>query len=58
VPPAQDSGLGRTTRCSAKQAEQWLVDYNNEIPHGGLGSLTPVEFRVQSDPTTCNLVWH
>jgi len=30
-------------------AEQWLADYNTEIPHDSLGGLTPAEFRLQND---------
>jgi putative transposase len=31
-----------------EQAEQWVADYNNEIPHDSLDGLTPAEFRVPS----------
>jgi putative transposase len=29
-----------------KQAEQWLADYNTEIPHDSPGGLTPAEYYV------------
>jgi hypothetical protein len=35
-----------------------VADYNNEIPHDGLGALTLTEFQVQNDPATSNLTWH
>lgn len=34
-----------------------LADYNREIPHDGLGGLTPKEFRQQNDPATLGYVW-
>lgn len=41
-----------------EQAEQWLADYNTEIPHDSLGGLTPAEFRQYHEPETSNLAWH
>jgi putative transposase len=41
-----------------EQAERWVADYNNEIPHDSLDGLTPAEFRVQNDPAASNLAWH
>jgi putative transposase len=38
--------------------EQWLADYNREIPHDSLGGLTPAEFRIQNDPATSSHSWH
>jgi putative transposase len=29
-----------------------------EIPHDGLGKLTPVEFRIQNELATSGLTWH
>ncbi len=41
-----------------EQAEQWLADYNTEIPHDSLGGLKPAEFRQYHEPETSNLAWH
>nr|WP_268991872.1 integrase core domain-containing protein [Dyella choica] len=41
-----------------EHTEQWLADYNQEIPHDSLGGLTPAEFRVQNEPATSDLIWH
>lgn len=32
-----------------EHTEQWLADYNQEIPHDSLG-LTPAEFRLKNEP--------
>jgi putative transposase len=41
-----------------EQTEQWLADYNAEIPHNSLGGLTPTEFRQYHESETSNLAWH
>lgn len=40
-----------------EQAERWVADYNNEIPHDSPDGLTLTEFRVQNDLATSNLAW-
>lgn len=41
-----------------EQTEEWLADYNAEIPNGSLGWLTPAEFRQCHEPGTSNFAWH
>ena len=45
----RDGCLDRWLFDSPKQAQQiadqWLEEYNDERPHGGLGMLTPSEFE-------------
>jgi len=41
-----------------EQAEQWLADYNTEMPRDSLGGLPPAELRQYHEPETSNLAWH
>ncbi|UNP27595.1 IS3 family transposase [Lysobacter gummosus] len=53
-----DMHVFRTLSEVREHTEQWLCDYNGEIPHDSLGGLTPVEFRVHNDPATSSFGWH
>jgi putative transposase len=48
----------RTLSEIREHTEQWLADYNREIPHDSLGGLTLAEFRVQHDPATSSYSSH
>lgn len=39
-----DMHVFRTLTEMRENTEQWLADYNREIPHDGLGGLTLIEF--------------
>lgn len=41
-----------------EHTEQWLADYNREIPDDSLGGPTPAEFRLQNGPAAPGLPWH
>ncbi|MBV6831332.1 integrase core domain-containing protein, partial [Xanthomonas euvesicatoria] len=53
-----DMHIFRTLSEVREQTEQWLADYNQQIPHDSLGGLTPVEFRDQHQPQTSSFSWH
>ncbi|SDC37263.1 Integrase core domain-containing protein [Paracidovorax valerianellae] len=53
-----DMYLFRTLSEVREQPEHWLADYNQQIPHGSLGGLTPAEFRDQHQPQTSSFSWH
>lgn len=53
-----DMHVFRTLNEVRENTEQWLADYNREIPHDSLGGLTPVEFRIQNDPSSSSYSWH
>jgi len=48
----------RTLSEVREQTEQWLADYNQQIPHASLGGLTPAEFGDQHQPQTSNFRWN
>lgn len=53
-----DIHVFRTLNEVREHTEQWLADYNREIPHDSLGGLTPAEFRIQNDPAASSYSWH
>ena len=53
-----DMHVFRTLNEVREHTEQWLADYNREIPHDSLGGLTPAEFPSQTDPATSSCSWH
>lgn len=40
-----------------EHTEQWLRDYNEDIPHDALNDLTPVEYRIFHAPETSSFSW-
>jgi len=40
-----------------EHTEQWLQDYNEEIPHDSLGDLTRVEYIITHCPDTSSYAW-
>ncbi|NIK63489.1 transposase InsO family protein [Xanthomonas arboricola] len=53
-----DMHLFRTLSKVCEQTEQWLADYNQQIPHDSLGGLMPAELSAQYQPQTSNFSWH
>lgn len=49
--------LFRTLSEVREHTEQWLADYNQEVPHDSLGGLTPAEFRLQNEPMCWNVCY-
>jgi len=41
-----------------ERTEQWLSDYNEQLPHDSLDGMTPVEYRVINHPETSSYGWH
>lgn len=39
----------RTLSELREHTEQWLADYNQEIPHDGLGGLMPASFDLKTN---------
>lgn len=53
-----DMHIFRTLSEVREQTEQWLADYNQQIPHDSLGGLTPAQFGAQYQSQTSNFSWH
>jgi len=37
---------------------KWIRKYNEDRPHQSLGKLTPVEYRLKSEPENSKAGWH
>lgn len=48
----------RTLEEVRERTEDWMRDYNEELPHDAIGDLTPVEYRVFHHPETSSNEWH
>ncbi len=53
-----DMYVFKTLEEVRERTENWIRDYNEELPHDALGDLTPVEYRVLHHPENSSFEWH
>lgn len=41
-----------------EKTEQWMHDYNQQVPHDSLNDMTPTEYRLFHQPQTSSFEWH